>query len=135
METYHMIEITSAQSAAIITAMHASLELPMTRATKVEQMRLQAYVEIVADPQNAADTLALGEALNSTVMLMREDSMTIDPSALIEIHGNKMVRLALTYAGVTPCKQTVKTVWTVGSPRPTGQVLKLPESILSDWLA
>lgn len=130
-----MIEITNAQSAAIVTALHDGLALPLTRTDEIEEMRLKAYIEIVSDPMNAADTLALGEAIHTAIMLMRVDNMTIDPSALIEIHGSKMVRLAMSYAGVRSSLGEAKNVWSIGSPRQNGWVFTLPENILHDWLS
>ncbi|GAA6198704.1 hypothetical protein NBRC116598_41490 [Pseudophaeobacter arcticus] len=130
-----MIEISNAQSASIVSALHSGLALPLTRTNNVEEMRLKAYVEIISDPMNAVDTLALGEAINTTIMLGCEDDVFVEPSALIELHGNRMVSCALLYAGVSPEQSNATTKWRVGRPRSDSRVLTLPTTLLQDWLS
>jgi len=130
-----MIELSEAQAATIITGVHTSLALPLTRSADTGQMRLQAYAEIISDPMNAVDTLALGEAIDAATMLESENDMVIEPSALIEMHGNRMASRALMYAGVSPERSGARTEWRVGNPGPGGRVLTLPATMLQDWLS
>lgn len=128
-----MIDLTDAQSAVILSAIHSGLGLALTHSPDTEHMRLQAYAEIVADPMHAANTLALGEAIDTAVSLTLEPNLIVDPSALIEEHGNRMTRRALMYAGVSPDQRGTKTQWKVGCPRENSSVLKLPPNMLEDW--
>lgn len=130
-----MIELNNAQCSAIVTAIHNALELPLTRSVEIEEMRLQAYAEIVSDPMNATDTLALGEAIDTKIMLAGKDDLFVDPSALIEVHGKQMVRRALHYAGVSPDEHGTKTVWTFGKPNSRSRILKIPDKMLQEWFS
>ncbi len=130
-----MIELSEAQAAAIVTGVHTSLALPLTRSADTGQMRLQAYAEIFSDPMNAVDTLALGEAIDTAIVLECENDMVIEPSEVIELHGIRMASRALMYAGVSPERRNEKTEWRVGSPGPGGRVLTLPATMLQDWLS
>lgn len=123
-----MLEISSAQSAAIQTAVHHGLGLPLGLPETTQEMRAAAYAEIVSNPDWAAEALSLGEAIDGEILFSRKKDLTVDPSELMEVHPKRMVRLSLKYAGVSSVLRGFKEIWIVG--RGGNDVLKLPATIL-----
>lgn len=129
-----MLQLTHAQQSAIQIAIHQGLDVSLTAAKEdTESVQIATYAAVVADPDNAAETLALAEMIDSEIRLSREADLIVDPTELFEVYEDRVVRNALLLTGV----RLVGTSWYVGTPKSPNlsikATLKLDSKILERW--
>ncbi len=124
----HFTELTVADRAALLTAMRQSLDLHLDDGGSVA-----TFCEAVSFADDLPATLMLAEAIDSKVSLFEAHIFTIDPTALIEVHGGALVSLALRMACVDRVENGARTMWKIGNAGPNDPILKLESDLLKNW--
>lgn len=124
----HYTETDLPRRAAVLSAVRDAFGLALD-----DDGSLAAYAEAVAFSDNLPAVLMLAEAIDSEVWLFGADAFTVDASALIKIHGNAMVSLALRLADVARVDIGARTFWRVGDAGANDPTLKLDADLLAKW--
>ena len=129
--------MTRAERSNLHVAMCAALNVPLTRATTIEEQRKQAFCEMICWAGSPGDIYILAEAIDYYVVQALHGAevsyVSIDATELRAELGAESVNLALKIAGIVARVSGRKTLWTnAPDSEPTLSVI-LPTDLLEKW--